>query len=261
MEQEKGTKGKDKELDPGLEHFRNGTPHNRAKAGEIAPIVLMPGDPLRARHIAESFLDGAKEFNSVRNMLGYTGTWKGQTVSVMGSGMGGPSMGLYSYELFAFYGVERIVRIGTCGGLTDSLEVGDLVIAMTASTDSNYAHQYRLNGSFSPPADYGLLERAVGAARSKGIPHWVGGILSSDIFSLYNALPEDESWKRWARMGCAATDMECFALYCNAAWLGKKALAMFTCSDSNVTRKEMSPLERQTALTSMFEVALELAAP
>jgi purine-nucleoside phosphorylase len=245
--------------DSSLDHYKNGTPHNTAKQGEIAPTVLMPGDPLRAKFIAENFLEGARQFNAVRNMFGFTGTYKGKPVSIMGSGMGGPSMGLYSYELFAFYGVERVIRIGTCGGLTDAVDVGDLVIAMTASTDSNYAHQYKLNGTFSPCADFGLLEAAVNSARAKKVPHWVGGILSSDIFSLYSALPPEEGWKRWAQMGCAATDMECYALYCNAAYLGKKALAMFTCSDSNITRKEMSPAERQTALTSMFEVALSLA--
>lgn len=245
--------------DPSLEHYKNGTPHNTAKRGDLAPLVLMPGDPLRAKHIAENYLEGARQINAVRNMLGYTGSYRGKPVSVMASGMGGPSMGIYSYELFAFYGVESIVRIGTCGGLTAAVEVGDIVMAMTASTDSNYAHQYKLNGSFSPPADFGLLEAAVASARARKVRHWVGGILSSDIFSLYSALPVAEGWERWARMGCAATDMECYALYCNAAYLGKRALAMFTCSDSNVSRKEMSPIERQTALTSMFEVALDLA--
>ena len=245
--------------DKSLDHYKDGTPHNTAKSGDIARTVLMPGDPLRAKHLAENFLEGAKQFNAVRNMFGYTGTYKGKPVSVMGSGMGGPSIGLYSYELFAFYGVERVIRIGTCGGLTSAVEVGDLVLAMASSGDSNYAHQYRLNGSFSPCADFELLEKAVGAARSRNIPYWVGNVFCSDVFSLYSALPEGEGWAKWAKMGCAATDMESFALYCNAAYLGKKALAMFTCSDSNVSRKEMSPAERQTALTSMFEVALEIA--
>lgn len=246
-------------LDPSLEHYSSGTPHNAGKKGDFAPIVLMPGDPLRAKFIAGNFLEGARQVSGVRNMLAFTGTYRGKPVSVMGSGMGAPSMGIYSYELFSFYGVERVVRIGTCGGLTADVEVGDLVMAMTASTDSNYAHQYRLPGTFSPCADYGLLESAVGAARARGLRHWVGGVLSSDTFSLYSALPPEEGWMRWAEMGCAATDMESYALYCNAAHLGKKALAIFTCSDSNVTRKEMSPTERQTALTSMFEVALDLA--
>jgi purine-nucleoside phosphorylase len=245
--------------DASLDNYKNGTPHNTAKVGDIAKTVLMPGDPLRAKFIAENYLEGVKQFNAVRNMFGFTGTYKGKNVSIMGSGMGGPSMGLYSYELFAFYNVEQVIRIGTCGGLTDAVDVGDLVMAMTASTDSNYAHQYKLNGSFSPCADFGLLESAVSVAKAKKFPYWVGGILSSDIFSLYSALPPEEGWKRWADMGCAATDMECYALYCNAAYLKKRALAMFTCSDSNISRKEMSPAERQTALTHMFEVALEIA--
>jgi purine-nucleoside phosphorylase len=243
----------------GLDHYRQGTPHNAAKAGEIAPTVLMPGDPLRARFVAEKFLEDAREFTAIRGMLGYTGSFQGKRVSIMGSGMGGPSMGIYSYELFAFYDVERIIRIGTCGGLTDAVEVGDLVFAMAASSDSNYADQYGLPGTFSPCADFGLLEAAVLEARRRDVRHWVGNVFSSDVFSLYSARGPEEGWKRWARMGCAATDMESFALYCNAAWLGRKALAMFTCSDSNVTRKEMSPEERQTALGAMFEVALGIA--
>lgn len=243
----------------GLEHYKNGTPHNAAKSGEIAPFVLMPGDPLRAKHVAETYLEKARQFSGVRNMLGFTGEYRGKRLSVMASGMGGPSMGIYSYELFAFYGVEAIVRIGTCGGLTAALEVGDLAFAMTSSSDSNYADQYGLHGIFSPCADYGLLERAVAAARERGYRHWVGNTFSSDLFSLYSALDPEEGWRKWARMGCAATDMESYALYCNAAYLGKKALAMFTCSDSNVTRVEMSSAERQSALDHMFDVALSLA--
>jgi purine-nucleoside phosphorylase len=219
----------------------------------------MPGDPLRAKHIADNYLEGVVQFNGVRGMLGFTGSYKGKRLSVMASGMGGPSMGIYSYELFSFYGVESIVRIGTCGGLTAALEVGDIAFAMTASTDSNYAHQYGLNGSFSPCADYGLLERAVAIARDRGYRHWVGNVFSTDIFSLYSALDPEEGWKKWARMGCAATDMESYVLYCNAAYAGKRALAMFTCSDSNVTHVEMSAEERQTALVHMFDVALSLA--
>lgn len=237
----------------------NGTPHNAAKVGDIAPFVLMPGDPLRAKHIADHYLERVTQFTSVRNILGYTGEYKGKRLSVMASGMGAPSMGIYSYELFSFYGVEDIVRIGTCGGLTAALEVGDIAFAMTSSTDSNYAHQYGLSGSFSPCADYGLLERAVAVARARRYRHWIGSAFSSDVFSLYSALGPEESWRKWARMGCAATDMESFALYCNAAYLGKRALAMFTCSDSNVTHAEMSTEERQTALNNMFDVALEMA--
>jgi len=235
-----------------------GTPHNTAKPGEIAPTVLMPGDPLRARHIADTYLENVVQFNQVRGMLGFTGLYKGKRISVMGSGMGAPSMGIYSYELYAHYGVQRIIRIGTCGGLTADVEVGDLLFAMSASTDSNYASQYGLPGVFAPCADYGLLEKAVTAARRFGFRHWTGNVFSSDVFSLYNARG-DEGWKKWARMGCAGTDMECYALYCNAAYHGKKALTMLTCSDSNVTRKEMSPEERQSSLTGMFKVALEFA--
>jgi purine-nucleoside phosphorylase len=236
-----------------------GTPHNAARPGDIAAFVLMPGDPLRAKRLAEAYLEGAVQFNSIRNMLGFTGSYKGKRLSVMASGMGGPSMGIYSYELFSTYGVESIVRIGTCGALSEELEVGDLAFAMTSSGDSNYAAQYRLSGSFSPCADFGLLEGAVAIARERGYRHWVGGVFCSDTFSLYSALPEEEGWRRWARMGCAATDMESFALYCNAAYLRKRALAILTCSDSNVSHEAMSPDERQSALDRMFDVALELA--
>jgi purine-nucleoside phosphorylase len=238
---------------------KNGTPHNAAKSGEIADFVLMPGDPLRAKHVAETYLDRATQFNAVRNMLGFTGEYRGKRVSVMASGMGCPSMGIYSHELYAQYGVESIVRIGTCGALGAALDVGDLAFAMTSSTDSNFALQYDLHGTFSPCADFGLLERAVAAARDRGYRYWVGSVFCSDVFSLYSALPPEEGWKKWARMGCAATDMESYALYCNASYLGRKALAMFTCSDSNVTHRAMSPEERQTALGNMFEVALSLA--
>jgi purine-nucleoside phosphorylase len=242
-----------------LDSYGDGTPHNSAKPGDIAPFVLMPGDPLRAKHVAENYLERVTQFTSVRNILGYTGEYRGKRLSVMASGMGAPSMGIYSYELFAFYGVEDIVRIGTCGGLTPELEVGDLAFAMASSGDSNYAQQYGLHGNFSPCADFGLLERGVAIARRRGYRHWVGNAFCSDVFSLYSALGEEEGWKKWARMGCAATDMESYALYCNAAYLGKRALAMFTCSDSNVSRVEMSATERQTALDHMFDVALEMA--
>jgi purine-nucleoside phosphorylase len=242
-----------------LETYREGTPHNSATQGDIAKFVLMPGDPLRAKHIADNYLDNAVQFTSVRNILGYTGEYKGKPVSVMASGMGCPSIGIYSYELFAFYDVESIVRIGTCGGLTPAIDVGDIAFAMTSSTDSNYAHQYDLQGNFAPCADFGLLERAVSIARERGYRHWVGSAFCSDVFSLYNALGADNGWKKWARMGCAVSDMESFALYCNAAYLGKKALAIFTCTDSNVTHSAMTSAERQTALTTMFDVALSMA--
>ena len=237
---------------------KQGTPHNSARPGDVAATVLMPGDPLRAKHIADNFLEDVREITSVRNMFGYTGTYKQRRISVMGSGMGCPSMGIYSYELFLHYGVENIIRIGTCGGLTKDVEVGDVLFALASSTDSNYSYQYNLGGTFSACADFGLLEKGVAAARALNIPFWVGNVFSSDIFSLYNAQGE-EGWKKWARMGCAGTDMESYALYCNAAYLGKRALTVLTCSDSNVSRKEMSAEERQTALTNMFKIGLEFA--
>ncbi len=235
-----------------------GTPHNAARAGDIAPIVLMPGDPLRARHYALHRLQGAREVSTIRGMLAFTGTWEGRPVSIMGSGMGAPSMGIYSYELFAFYKVERIVRIGTCGGLTADLDVGDIAFAMSASSDSAYADQYGLPGHFSPTADFALLEAAVTRSRELGVRHWVGSVFSSDVFSLYSARAPGQGWEKWARMGCAATDMESYALYCNAAWLGKRALAMFTCSDNNVTGRSMDAIDRQTKLDRMFDIALAL---
>jgi purine-nucleoside phosphorylase len=235
-----------------------GTPHNAALPGEIARTVLMPGDPLRAKFFADTYLEGVTEFSRVRNMLGYTGTYQGKPLSVMGSGMGGPSIGLYSYELFAHYGVENIIRIGTCGGMVKELEVGDLLFALASSSNSSYARQYHLSGTFSACADFGLLEKGVAAARSLGIRFTVGNVFSSDLFSLYSA-EGDEGWQQWARMGCAGTDMESYALYCNAAYLGKKALTILTCSDSNVTGKGLNAEERQTSLVNMFKVALNFA--
>ncbi|GHU23628.1 purine nucleoside phosphorylase DeoD-type [Spirochaetia bacterium] len=235
-----------------------GTPHNNAKPGDFAPTVLMPGDPLRARYIAEHYLEKVQEVNSVRGMLGFTGTYKGKSVSVMGSGMGAPSIGIYSYELFTHYGVENIIRIGTCGGLRPEIKVGDVVFALAACTNSNYAHQYHLSGTFSACADYGLLEKAVVITRSLDFPFWVGNVFSSDLFSLYSA-EGDEGWKKWAKLGCGGTDMESYALYCNAAYTGKKALAMFTCSDSNVSGESLDAYARQTALHAMFEVSLAVA--
>jgi Purine-nucleoside phosphorylase len=165
-----------------LANYRNGTPHNAAKAGEIAPVVLMPGDPLRAKRIAETMLSDMHQFNAIRNMFGYTGMYQGKRISVMGSGMGAPSMGIYSYELYSFYEVQAIIRIGTCGGLAPDVEVGDLVIAMSASTDSNYAHQYELNGTFSPCCSYELLEPAVQLARARNMRFHVGNVFLRMFF-------------------------------------------------------------------------------
>ena len=231
------------------------TPHNGAKKGEIAKTVLMPGDPLRAKYIAEQYLENPICFNEVRNMFGYTGTYHGTPVSVMGAGMGMPSMGIYSYELFRFYDVDRIIRIGSAGGLQEEVKVRDLVIAMGASTDSNYAQQYQLPGTFAPMASYDLLARAVNVAKEKKIPYKVGNILSSDHF--YKA--DIESNDKWRAMGILAIEMEAAALYMNAAQTGKQALCLLTISDHIYTGESLSAKERQTSFHEMMEVALQLA--
>ena len=234
------------------------TPHNRAKKGDIAPIVLAPGDPLRARLVAEKFLTDSRLVTDVRNVLGYTGLYKGKEVSVLSTGMGGPSAGIYSYELFTEYDVQAIIRIGTCGGFQPNIEVGDLVLAMTASTDSAWAHQYNLKGTLSPACDPSLLLEAVTQAKRLGHEPHLGMVFSSDLFSSYNALGED-SWKAWARMGALAQDMESYALYATAAWCGKRALSILTMTDSCVTNMGLSDAQRMTALYPMLEVALRTA--
>lgn len=239
------------------------TPHNRANPGDIAKTVLLPGDPLRAKYVAEKYLDDVREVTGVRNMLGFTGTYKGIPVTVMGSGMGGPSCGIYSYELFTVYGVERIIRIGTSGGLQEHLEPGDLVFALTASTDSAWAHQYHLSGTFSPCADYPMFEQAVHSATDHGYRYAAGGVFSSDLFSDYDASNEttgEQSWAPWARMGILAQDMETYALYSTANWLGKRAFSIITMTDSCVTGKSLADDQRLTALEPMFQVALDIAA-
>ena len=230
------------------------TPHISAAAGDFAKTVLMPGDPLRAKFIADNYLEDVREVTAVRNMLGFTGTFKGKPVSVMGSGMGMPSMGIYSYELFDRYGVENIIRIGSAGSMRKDVRVMDLVIAQAACTDSNWASQYNLSGTFAPIADFGLLRRAVDQAEKQGVRYAVGNILSQDAF--YHDDPHvTEGWKK---MGVIAVEMETAALYMNAARLGKKALAMFTVSDSLVTGETLSAEERQTGFRSMMEVALNM---
>ena len=236
-----------------------GTPHIEARPGEIAGRVVMPGDPLRARQLAERWLSDARLVSSTRNMLGYTGAYRGVPVSVLGSGMGGPSMGIYSYELFQVYGVERIVRAGTCGGLRPEVAVGDVVFALSASTDSNYAHQYGLPGTLSPCADFGLVEAGVAAARRIGARFAVGAVLSSDLYSRYAAFDAEARWRRWARMGCLASEMETHALYCNAAYFGRRALAVLSCAGSNVSGGAPGPAERERALGQLFEISLEAA--
>lgn len=230
------------------------TPHNAAKMGDIAETVLLPGDPLRAKVIADSFLKDAVQFNTVRNMFGYTGTFEGKRVSVMGTGMGCASIGIYSYELIHMYGVKNLIRIGSCGGMQEHVKLGDIVMAAGSSTDTNYAHQYHLPGSFSAVASFDLLSMAVEEAEKNRFPYIVGNVLSSDIF--YNETPE---WKEWAKMGVLAAEMESFALYCNAARAGVRALGIFTVSDSMVTQEEMSAEDRQNNFTNMMKVALGVA--
>lgn len=232
-----------------------GTPHNAAEKSEIAKTVLMPGDPLRAKYIADTYLDHVKCFNTVRNMYGYTGTYKGREISVMGGGMGMPSIGIYSYELYHFYDVDAIIRIGSAGALQDEVDLRDIVIGMGACTDSNYASQYGLPGTYAPVADYGLLEQAVNAARAQGVPVKVGNVLSSDIF--YN---DDNSVNdSWRKMGVLAVEMEAAALYMNAARAGKKALCIVTVSDHLYRNENLSPEERQTGFDDMAKIALEFA--
>lgn len=238
-----------------MSHAPIPTPHNSANAGDFAKTVLMPGDPLRAKYIAETYLENPKQVTAVRNMLGYTGTYKGKEISVMGSGMGMPSIGIYSYELFHFYDVENIIRIGSAGGLQDGLKVMDIVIAMGACTNSNFAAQYGLPGTFAPTADYGLMSRAIEIAKAQGTNVVVGNVLSSDVF--YNA--DSTANDRWKSMGVLAVEMEAAALYMNAAKAGKKALCLLTISDHLYTGEELSSTDRQLSFGKMMEIALELA--
>ena len=232
------------------------TPHISAKAGDFAKTVLMPGDPLRAKMIAEKFLDNPVLVNNVRGVQGYTGTWKGVPVSVMASGMGMPAIGIYTYELFNFYDVDNIIRIGSAGALLDSLKLMDLVAGQGACTDSNYAHQFELNGTFAPIADYTLLSEAVAAAKDRGIEMKVGNILSGDNFYA----PEGcDSHDKWKAMGVMAVEMEAAALYMNAAHAGKRGLCICTISDHLYRDEALSPEDRQMSLTNMIEVALDTA--
>lgn len=231
------------------------TAHISAKKGDFAKTVLMPGDPLRAKYIAENFLEDVKLVTSVRNMFGYTGTYKGRKISVMGSGMGQPSIGIYSYELYTEYDVENIIRVGSCGSYQEEVKVRDIIIAQGASTESGFAHQYGLPGTFAALADWTLLKKAVDTAEAQGKEVKVGNILSSDIF--YNAQPD--AYKKWAEMGVLGVEMEAAALYMNAAKLGKKALCILTVSDSLVTHESTTAEERETTFTGMMELALEFA--
>lgn len=232
------------------------TPHIEVdQEGMIAETVLLPGDPLRAKFIAENYLKDVVQFNKVRNMFGYTGTYNGKKISVMGTGMGMPSIGIYSYELIHFYGVKNLIRIGSCGSMQEHVKVRDVIIGLSASTNSNYASQYQLPGTFAPTASWELVKKAVAIAEQKNIPVKVGNVLSSDIF--YNA--DSEAWKKWASMGVMAVEMEAAALYMNAAKAGVNALCILTVSDSLVSHEETSSEEREKSFTQMMEIALELA--
>ncbi len=231
------------------------TPHNAASPGEIAPVVLMAGDPLRAKYIAENFLTDPVCFNTVRGMLGYTGTYQGKRLSVMGHGMGIPSIGIYTYELYACYGVEVIMRIGSCGALQEYLQLKDLILASGACTDSNFLAQYGLPGTFAPIASFDVLEAAARAAERLGVPYHAGNILSSDHF--YNETPGAND--AWRSMGVLAVEMEAAALYAIAARAGKKALCLLSVSDHIYRTEELLPEERQTGFTNMMKVALETA--
>ena len=231
------------------------TAHNNAKANDFAKTVLMPGDPLRAKYIAETYLENPRQVTAVRNMFGYTGTYKGKEISVMGGGMGMPSIGIYSYELFNFYGVDQIIRIGSAGALQDHIKVMDVVIGMGACTDSNYAYQYGLPGTFAPIADYELMNKAIETAKRQGTNVVVGNVLSSDVF--YNADPTVND--RWRSMGVLAVEMDAAALYMNAAKAKKKALCMLTISDHIYTGEALCAEDRQLGFGKMMEIALELA--
>ena len=230
------------------------TPHNSANKGDIAKTVLMPGDPLRAKFIAENFLENAVCYNQVRGMLGYTGEYKGKKISVQGSGMGMPSIGIYSYELFHEYDVDNIIRIGTIGAIADNVNLRDVLIAMGACTNSNYASQFNLPGTYAPIASYDLLSRAVKAADDLGVNYHVGNILSSDNF-----YDDANSTADWQKMNVLGVEMEAAALYMNAARAGKNALCIATVSDCPLKGLSLSAEERQLTFTDMMKIALEAA--
>ena len=231
------------------------TPHIAAEKEQVAKTVLMPGDPLRAQWIAKEFLTDATLFNSVRGALGYTGYYNGKRVSVMASGMGQPSMGIYSYELYKFFDVETIIRVGTSGAIDSSLQLRDLVIAQGACTDSNYAAQYRLPGIFCPIADFELLQKAVAFCKEKKISYAVGNVLSSDLY-----YDDAQSGLEWAKMGVLAVEMEAGALYCNAARLARRALCITSISNQLAhPEKELTSAERHESLGDMVETALYIS--
>ena len=230
------------------------TPHIAAKPGDFAETVLMPGDPLRSKFIAETFLENPVLVNNTRGVQGYTGTYKGKRVSVMASGMGMPSIGIYSYELFNFYDVKNIIRVGTAGVVRPDLKVRDIVIGQGACTNSNYVNQFDLPGTFAPICSYELLKKAVDAAEKLGVTPVVGNLYSSDAF-----YDDSMGLSKWQKMGVLAVEMEAAALYMNAARAGKNALAICTISDNPFTGEVTTAEERQMTFTKMMEIALEIA--
>lgn len=239
------------------------TPHINAVPEDFAKTVLMPGDPLRAKFIAENYLENPKLVNNVRGVQGYTGTFDGIKVTVMASGMGMPSIGIYSYELFNFFGVETIIRVGSAGGLTEKVKVNEIIAGMGACTDSAYAKSFQIPGTFAPIADYDVLSTCVETGREMGLVIKVGNILSSDVF--YKDEPYAEGSRltnreRWAKMGVLAEEMEAAALYMNAARAGKRGLCICTVSDNLVTGEALSAEERQTSFDNMIMLALRTAA-
>ena len=232
------------------------TPHIAAKKEDIAKTVLMPGDPLRAKFIAENFLTEPVLVNNVRGVQGHTGTWKGVPVTVMASGMGMPAIGIYSWELFNFYDVDNIIRIGSAGALRDDLKLMDIVAGQGACTNSSYGDQFELAGTFAPVADFTLLSAAVEAGREHGVDVKVGNILSSDNFYYAEGSNYSDGWKR---MGVMAVEMEAAALYMNAAYAGKRGLCLCTISDHLYRDEALSPEDRQNSFTQMMEIALDTA--
>lgn len=236
--------------------MRESTPHINPQGAPIAETILLPGDPLRAKFIAETYLEDAVQFNSVRNMLGFTGTYQGHEVSVMGSGMGIPSISLYAWELIHDFGCEKLIRVGSCGTIQKDIDLYDVIIGQAACTHSNFASQYNLPGTFAPIGSFRLIEDTYRRAREQDIPVHVGNILSADVFYNYDSSVND----KWAKMGVLGVEMESAGLYSVAAEAGVEAMGIFTVSDNIITGAATTPQERQTAFTTMMELALPLAA-
>lgn len=226
--------------------------HIAASKGQIAESVLLPGDPLRAQYIAENFLEEPVRYTDIRNMYGFTGRYKGVPVSVQGSGMGMPSMGIYSWELITEYGVQNLIRIGTAGAFTDELELGDVFLALAASTDSNYQHAFEVPGQYSPSVSWELIKKVYAASNETGIEFKAGNVVTCDVFYEFG-----DWWKKWAKMGVKAVEMETAALYMNAAYNNVNALSIISISDNFVTGAKSTVEERQNSFTNMMKLALE----